>query len=68
MSLQFFTVRTIFSWSYDSECDALFIHRIDEYEYEDAPDKKTKVKKKRAKTTNNPGIISFIKGLQLIKI
>ena len=22
------------SWSYDHECDALFIHRIDEYEYE----------------------------------
>ena len=36
MSLQFFTVRTIFSWSYDSECDALFIHRIDEYEYEES--------------------------------
>ncbi len=36
MSLQFFTVRTIFSWSYDSECDALFIHCIDEYEYEES--------------------------------
>ena len=22
-------------WSYDHECDALFIHRIDEYEYEE---------------------------------
>ena len=24
------------SWSYDHECDALFIHRIDEYEYEES--------------------------------
>ena len=36
MSLQFFTVRTIFSWSYDSECNALFIQRSDEYEYKES--------------------------------
>ena len=54
------------SWSYDHECDALFIHRIDEYEYEETIEMTCEVLMD-FDTLLNPSAFEFLNASKIFK-
>ena len=54
------------SWSYDYECDALFIHRIDEYEYEETIEMTCEVLMD-FDTLLNPSAFEFLNASKIFK-
>ena len=53
-------------WSYDPECDALFIHRIDEYEYEESIEMRCDVLMD-FDTLLNPSAFEFLNASKVFK-
>ena len=54
------------SWSYDYECDALFIHRTDEYEYEETIEMTCEVLMD-FDTLLNPSAFEFLNASKIFK-
>ncbi len=53
-------------WSYDPECDALFIHRVDDYEYEESIEMRCDVILD-FDTLLNPSAVEFLNASKIFK-
>ncbi len=53
-------------WSYDTECDALFIHRVDDYEYEESIEMRCDVLMD-FDTLLNPSAFEFLNASKIFK-